>query len=115
MGWSNNEYAEWLTAKGVPESTICLVEVYDDEAVSSYLPKELYQISADGIRGNDIAAPLTGSWFQVIYYFKSKVTDGYVIGLSDPVKVPYKKDAVVAPSDGSELKRDYGKEEADKV
>lgn len=84
MGWDNEQYAKWMISKRVKEAVLCLVEVGDSEQVFPHLPKELYQISNDGLRGNDLFNPSTGGWFQRMYYLKKDKE--YVIGLSEPVK-----------------------------
>lgn len=83
MGWSNKQYADWMISNRVKEQTMCLVEVGCKEGSDEYLPKSLYQISADGIRGNDLFAPFDGWFYRQMYYLKSKTDGEYIIGLSE--------------------------------
>ena len=86
MGWSNKEYADWMISHRIKENVLCLVEVELERLTSCFVPKELFSISTDGLRGKDLQAPLNGKSYQMMYWLKAIDSGGYVIGLSDVFK-----------------------------
>ena len=92
--WSNKQYADWMISKRVGKSTMCLVEVEYDAKLSAYVPKDMFQISKDGLRVNERFTAFFGGWFQFLYYFDNK-EGGYVIGASEPFKVENRADITI--------------------